>query len=64
MKKLMLLVALLSLATFGWAESNRESSTDRLDNAATVLHEIMAAPIKAFRKKYWNTQSAWPWYRT
>ena len=23
MKKLMLLVALLSLATFGWAESNR-----------------------------------------
>ena len=46
MKKLMLLVALLSLATFGWAESNRESSTDRLDNAAKVLHEIMATPDK------------------
>ena len=46
MKKLMLFVALLSLATLGWAESNRESSTDRLDNAAKVLHEIMAAPDK------------------
>ena len=43
-KKLMLLVALLSLATFGWAESKRESSNDRLDKAATVLHEVMAAP--------------------
>ena len=46
MKKLMLLVALLSLATFGWAGSNRESSNDRLDKAANVLHEIMAAPDK------------------
>ncbi|MGA2990861.1 MAG: lipid-binding SYLF domain-containing protein [Candidatus Korobacteraceae bacterium] len=46
MKKLMLLVALLSLATFGWAESNLEKSTDRLDNAAKVLHEVMAAPDK------------------
>ena len=44
MKKLMLVVALLSLATFGWAESKLESSNDRLDNAARVLHEIMAAP--------------------
>ena len=46
MKKLMLFVALLSLATFGWAESKQESSSDRLDNAAKVLHEIMAAPDK------------------
>jgi lipid-binding SYLF domain-containing protein len=45
-KKLMLFVALLSLATFGWAESKQESSSDRLDNAAKVLHEIMAAPDK------------------
>jgi len=44
LKKLVLLVALLSLANVGWAESNRESSTDRLDNAGKVLHEIMAAP--------------------
>lgn len=43
MKKLMLFVALLSLTSLGWAES-RESSTDRLDNAGKVLHEIMAAP--------------------
>jgi SH3 domain-containing YSC84-like protein 1 len=43
-KKLMLFVALLSFASLGWAESNRESSTDRLDKAGAVLHEIMAAP--------------------
>jgi SH3 domain-containing YSC84-like protein 1 len=43
-KKLMLLAALLILANLGWAESNRESSTDRLDNAGKVLQEIMAAP--------------------
>ena len=45
MKKLMLFVALLSLTTLGWAESQRES-TDRLNNAATVLHEIMSTPDK------------------
>ena len=45
-KKLMLFVALLSLASFGWAESKLDSSTDRLDNAAKVLHEIMATPDK------------------
>ena len=44
MKKLMLAVALLSLVSLGWADSNRESSNNRLDNAAKVLHEIMAAP--------------------
>ena len=43
MKKLMLFVALLSLTTLGWAESRGEA-TDRLNNAATVLHEIMSAP--------------------
>jgi len=37
---------MLSLSSFGWAESKRESSDDRLDNAAKVLHEIMAAPDK------------------
>jgi len=42
-KKLILLIALLSFASLGWAE-NRESSIDRLDNAGKVLHEIMAAP--------------------
>jgi lipid-binding SYLF domain-containing protein len=43
-KKLLLLVVLLSLTSLSWADSNRESSTDRLDNAAKVLHEIMATP--------------------
>ena len=43
MKKLMLFVALLSLTTLGWAESRGEA-TDRLNNADTVLHEIMSAP--------------------
>jgi lipid-binding SYLF domain-containing protein len=45
-KKLILLVTLLSLASMGWAESKRESSTDRMDNAGKVLREIMAAPDK------------------
>ncbi len=44
MKKFMLFVTLLSLSGLGWAASNREASTDRLDHAARVLHEIMAAP--------------------
>jgi lipid-binding SYLF domain-containing protein len=43
-KKLMLLVAVLSLTCLGWSDSTRESSTDRLENAGKVLHEIMAAP--------------------
>lgn len=40
----MLFVALLSLTSLGLAESGREKSTDRLDNAGKVLHAIMAAP--------------------
>jgi lipid-binding SYLF domain-containing protein len=43
-KRLLLFVALLSFASLGWADSNRELSTDRLDNAGKVLNEIMAAP--------------------
>jgi lipid-binding SYLF domain-containing protein len=46
MKKFMLLVAFLSLASLGWADSNREASTERLDNAGKVLHEIMDAQDK------------------
>jgi len=44
MKKFMLIAAMLSLATLGWAESAREEAVERLDNATKVLHEIMAAP--------------------
>jgi lipid-binding SYLF domain-containing protein len=46
LKKFMLFVALLSLTSLGWAESAREKSTDRLDSAGSVLHEIMGAPDK------------------
>ena len=41
----MLFVALVSLTSLGWAQT-REKSTDRMDNAAKVLHEIMGAPDK------------------
>jgi SH3 domain-containing YSC84-like protein 1 len=44
MKKLMLSVALLSLVSLGWADSDREKATDRLVNAGEVLQAIMAAP--------------------
>src|SRR5581483_8880976 len=44
MKKLMLLIALLSLGSLSWAASARQDVTDRLDNSVTVLHEIMGAP--------------------
>src|SRR6202047_2717823 len=46
MKKVMFLLAMLSLGTLCWAESAREDATDRLDNATKVLHEIMAMPDK------------------
>ncbi len=44
MKRVMTLVALMSLTSIGWAGSSREATTDRLDHAAKVLHEVMAAP--------------------
>jgi lipid-binding SYLF domain-containing protein len=46
MKKLVTLVALLSLSSIGWAGSDREAAVDRLDHAGAVLHEIMATPDK------------------
>jgi len=47
MKNIVILVALLGLgaSSAAWAET-REDVQNRLDNAATVLHEIMAAPDK------------------
>jgi lipid-binding SYLF domain-containing protein len=44
MKKFVAFVAVLSLTSIGWAGTTRENVQDRLDNAGTVLHEIMAAP--------------------
>jgi SH3 domain-containing YSC84-like protein 1 len=46
MKKIMLVLAALSLGSLCWAASAREDATDRLDNATTVLHEIMGMPDK------------------
>jgi lipid-binding SYLF domain-containing protein len=46
MKKAIFVLAMLSLGTLCWAGSAREDATDRLDNATTVLHEIMGMPDK------------------
>src|ERR1700694_5023701 len=46
MKKVMFLLAMLSLGTLCWAGSAREDATERLENAGHVLHEIMAMPDK------------------
>ena len=45
-KKLLVLSAMLGVATLGWSDTKKEEASDRLDNAAKVLHEIMAAPDK------------------
>jgi len=44
MKKVMFLVAMLSVGTLSWAGSAREDATNRLDNATNVVHAIMGAP--------------------
>jgi SH3 domain-containing YSC84-like protein 1 len=44
MNKVPLLIAILSVGTLCWAGSAREDATERLDNATTVMHEIMGAP--------------------
>lgn len=46
MKKIMFALAVMSLATLSWADDTKQSDTERLDKAATVLNEIMAAPDK------------------
>lgn len=45
-KKIMVFVAMLGVASLGWADSVRTNATDRLQNAADVLHQIMATPDK------------------
>ena len=41
-RQLMVLTAVLGVASLGWAgDTPREASTDRLDKAADVLHQIM-----------------------
>src|ERR1700690_2255768 len=51
MKKMMFVLALLSLGTLSWAASAKQDATERLDNATTVLHEIMGMPDKGIREE-------------
>jgi len=44
MKRLVLLSAILGIASLCWAGSERRDAVDRLNNAAKVLDQIMAAP--------------------
>ena len=44
MKKFVLLGVVLSVASLCWAGSERRDAVDRLNNAANVLDQIMAAP--------------------
>lgn len=46
MKRVMTLVAVLSLTGVGWAGSDHEATVNRMDHAGAVLHEIMSAPDK------------------
>jgi SH3 domain-containing YSC84-like protein 1 len=46
MKNIMFALAVMSLATLSWADDTKQSDTHRLDMAATVLQQVMAAPDK------------------
>jgi lipid-binding SYLF domain-containing protein len=46
MKKIMVMAALLSLAPLTWAAGSSTDTTNRLDMAKAVLHEIMDTPDK------------------
>jgi len=46
MKKLLVLLVVASFASAAWAAGERDKMVDRVDSAATVLDEIMAAPDK------------------
>jgi lipid-binding SYLF domain-containing protein len=45
-KQMIVLSALLGVATIGFADTPKENATDRLDKAAAVLKEIMSTPDK------------------
>src|SRR5438270_10041678 len=44
MKKLLLCVVVVGVTSFSWAGTARQDAVNRMDNAAQVLHEILAAP--------------------
>jgi lipid-binding SYLF domain-containing protein len=46
-KQMVVLGALLGVASMGWAfDTPKDTATDRLDNAATVLRQVMSTPDK------------------
>jgi SH3 domain-containing YSC84-like protein 1 len=46
MRKIMLALAMASLANMGWAKDDKQSDVDRLDKAAEVLQQVTSAPDK------------------
>ncbi|MGC2321699.1 MAG: lipid-binding SYLF domain-containing protein [Terriglobales bacterium] len=46
MKKLASILTVLVFASLAWAGQSREDATDRMNNAAKVMEEIMATPDK------------------
>ncbi|MFL6439134.1 MAG: lipid-binding SYLF domain-containing protein [Terriglobales bacterium] len=44
MQRLLLLVVAVGVSSFSWAGTARQDAVNRMDNAAQVLHEILAAP--------------------
>lgn len=46
MKKIAVLLAMLSMATFSWAATEHQDAANRLQKAGQVLNAIMAAPDK------------------
>ncbi len=46
MKKVMLFFAIFGIGTLCWAGSAKEDATERLENATTVVHEMMGMPDK------------------
>lgn len=45
-KKLVVLTAVMGLATVAWAETKKEDAVDRVEKATKVVNEIMATPDK------------------
>lgn len=46
MKKVFILIAMLSLGAMSWADDTRDAAIDRLQHAGEILHQIMATPDK------------------
>lgn len=44
MKKITILLLMICMSSLSWAGTAREDATDRLNNAAKVLNELMATP--------------------